>query len=254
MPAPEKQPGTPQFETAEYAGKPDTERCALCHGLVGETYYRVNGAQSCGACAEKARTSEPADRHSDFARALLFGAGGAIVGLILYATFAIVTGLVIGYVSLAVGYIVGKAMRAGSRGMGGRRYQIAAALLTYASVSVAAIPVAITQEIKQHKAPKAAISSPQPDGNQRSPGSAGQPGKAQPVEKPNLGAVLGILVLIGLASPFLELQDPFHGIIGLVILFVGIRIAWKMMAGSARVDVLGPFRNRSAAASAGSGG
>ena len=55
-----------------------------------------------------------------------------------------------------------------------------------------------------------------------------------------LGAAVGLMVLVGLASPFLELQDPFHGIIGLVILFVGIRIAWKLTAG-VKVDILGPF-------------
>jgi hypothetical protein len=56
----------------------------------------------------------------------------------------------------------------------------------------------------------------------------------------NLGAALIELTLLGLASPFLELRDPFHGAIGLVILFVGIRIAWQLTAGP-KVDILGPF-------------
>lgn len=51
-----------------------------------------------------------------------------------------------------------------------------------------------------------------------------------------------------LASSFLELQDPFHGIIGLVILMVGIRIAWKITVGSQNADIQGPY-NISAAAS-----
>jgi hypothetical protein len=45
---------------------------------------------------------------------------------------------------------------------------------------------------------------------------------------------------LGLASPFLQLQDPIQGAIGLVILFVGIRIAWKLTAGRS-VDIIGPF-------------
>jgi hypothetical protein len=65
--------------------------------------------------------------------------------MILYAAFGIITGLVIGYLSLAVGYIVGKAILFGSGGIGGRRYQIAAALLTYVAVSIAAIPMGIAQ-------------------------------------------------------------------------------------------------------------
>ena len=61
-----------------------------------------------------------------------------------------------------------------------------------------------------------------------------------------LGAALLQLTFIGLASPFLELQDPLHGLIGLVILFVGIRIAWKIAAGT-ETQILGPFENAPAA-------
>ena len=47
------------------------------------------------------------------------------------------------------------------------------------------------------------------------------------------GAALLQLAVIGLASPFLELTgDPLHGLIGLVILAVEIRIAWRIAAGS----------------------
>jgi hypothetical protein len=52
-----------------------------------------------------------------------------------------------------------------------------------------------------------------------------------------------LLTLLGLASPFLELQDPFHGAIGLVILFVGMRFAWQQ-TGARKIDVVGPFQSR----------
>jgi hypothetical protein len=57
---------------------------------------------------------------------------------------------------------------------------------------------------------------------------------------------VGILTLLGLASPFLELSNPTHGIIGLVILFVGMRIAWKITAGRP-VTVTGPIDEVTAA-------
>jgi hypothetical protein len=57
------------------------------------------------------------------------------------------------------------------------------------------------------------------------------------------------LLFLGLASPFLALQDPFHGAIGLIILFVGIRIAWKLTAGP-QLDIVGPFQSSSPAPSA----
>ena len=51
---------------------------------------------------------------------------------------------------------------------------------------------------------------------------------------------LGTLALIGLASPFLDLASPMQGIIGLIILLVGVRIAWRLTAArSLKVD--GPF-------------
>jgi hypothetical protein len=48
-----------------------------------------------------------------------------------------------------------------------------------------------------------------------------------------------VLAFVGVASPLLELRDPVHGIIGLIILFVGIRFAWRFTAGR-RIDVSGP--------------
>jgi len=56
------------------------------------------------------------------------------------------------------------------------------------------------------------------------------------------------LLLVGLASPFLELQDPVHGILGLVILLVGMHFAWKITVGSHNADIQGPY-NISASAS-----
>ena len=35
-------------------------------------------------------------------------------------------------------------------------------------------------------------------------------------------------------------EDPFHGLIGLVILLVGIRITWQLAAGT-ETQVFGPF-------------
>jgi hypothetical protein len=166
------------------------------------------------------------------------------LGLILYAAFGIITGLEIGYISLAVGYLVGKGIKMGSNGLGGRRYQIAAALLTYAAVSIAAIPIGISQYNKVR--PVSQTSQPRPartdSGQNPSPVNPDASDQELPPAKPRvgLGAALGYLALLGLASPFLALQDPLQGGIGLVILFVGIRIAWQMTAGNT-VDILGPF-------------
>jgi hypothetical protein len=174
--------GVPQFATAEYGGD--------------------------------ATAQFPIDSHAAFVRSLLFGIGAAILGLVLYVAFAIGTGLVIGFVSLAVGFMVGKAMILGSGGVRGRRYQIAAVLLTYMAVSLSAVPIAISQQLK-HRGDHTAQTITQD-----------QVAKPQP----SAAEAIGVLALLGLASPFMELADPLHGLIGLVILFVGIRIAWQLTA------------------------
>src|SRR5277367_6975443 len=92
---------TPQFATAEYVGAPGTERCKFCEQIIAGRYYRINGAMACGGCAQRAHRELPKNSHAAYMRALLFGAGAAIAGLILYAAITIITGLMIGFVSLA---------------------------------------------------------------------------------------------------------------------------------------------------------
>jgi hypothetical protein len=226
---------TPQFDTAEYSNVPGTERCEFCKQNLSGTYYRINGNVACGSCADQVRKHVPKDSHSAFVGALTLGIPAAILGLILYATFEIMTGWVIGYLSLGVGYLVGKAMIMGSGGLGGRRYQIAAVILTYAAVSMAEIPVALSQMNKEKKVQTTSAESSAGDSQ------SGQQEAPAPKEKINVGKALAYLALLGLASPFLELQNPVSGLIGLVILFVGLQIAWKLTAGAPVPEIRGPY-------------
>jgi hypothetical protein len=243
---------TPQFGTAEYVGSAGSDHCQFCHQPIAGNYYRANGAMTCAGCAGKMRGELAKDTHAAFVRAILFGVGGAILGLIAYATFAIVSGIVIGYASLAVGWLVGTAMIKGSNGVGGRRYQIAAVLLTYAAVSMAAIPVWISYA-RQHPTKSAqhqrANSNPDAgsgdqnsslssDSNSSESGSNSSSSGSQ--QRPTLGAWLIKIAFLGLASPFLELQDGLGGIIGLIILAVGMRFAWRITAGRP-LQIFGPF-------------
>ena len=88
----------PQFATAEYAGASGAERCQSCKKSIGSQYYRVNGNFACAYCGEQAKLRLPQDGHQAYVRGLLFGTGGAILGLIGYAAFGIITGLMVGYI------------------------------------------------------------------------------------------------------------------------------------------------------------
>jgi len=237
----------PQFGTAEYAGKVESNRCRLCQQPMGGTYYRVRTAMVCPSCADKMRSQLPTDKHAAYVRALVYGTGAAAVGLTGYALIAILLqGWVISYMSIGVGWIVGTAMMKGSNGVGGRRYQIAAALLTYAAVSMAEIPIWIHFAPERHQQKQTQDQKFEEEERKFGNEAGQQQPEAQPAsgaEKPQIsfGTWLGRVALIGLASPFIQLSgNPLWGAIGLLILFWGIRIAWKTTAGR-EFEIDGPF-------------
>jgi len=197
----------PQFGTAEYVGTPGGDHCQFCHQPIGSSYFRVNSAMTCPSCAEKVRAELGLDTGSAFARSLLFGCGAAVLGLVLYATFMIATGISLGYATLAVGWMVGKAMVKGSSGVMGRRYQVAAALLTYFASTLARVPVWIHY-------------------------------------RPSLIGYVGTLMWRSIIFPFARFGggNPIGGLIGLVILFVGVSIAVRLTA-QKPVVIDGPFEN-----------
>ena len=245
---------TPQFSTAEYAGVSSTDHCQYCHQPIADHYFRVNDSMACSGCVDHFREEMTKDSHSAFGRAICFGIGAAILGLAMYATFAIMTGWVIGYASLAVGWLVGKAMIKGSGGIGGKRYQVVAAILTYAAVSMSAIPIAMhfvgerghqaqqNHQVEQQSMTPQTSSSASAAGQ---PTTSAQASTPQAGQRPSLAKALGIVALIGLGSPFLELWESgpsISWVIGVVILVVGIRIAWRLTAGQSWT-ILGPFSN-----------
>ena len=206
---------TPQFSTAEYL-PPQIERCGLCGTPLASEYYRVHGQTACASCASAAQNGQAnGQSNTAFTRALLFGIGAAIIGIAGYAAFTIATSFYIGYVALGVGYIVARAMKFGSGGLGGRPFQIVAVILTYLAIALAEIPIALWQ-VRAH------------------------------IPSGRMLVVAIRLLPIGLTSPIREMRDPIHGLINLVILFVGLRIAWRGTA-APKTTVEGPFRLKPAA-------
>ncbi len=266
----------PQFQTAEFSSERPAQSedvCALCRQPIHGSYYRIRGAMACEACTQQVLMRKPVDTHAAFVRAVFFGCGAALLGLILYSAVGIIFHLEIGFISLAVGYMVGKAMMKGSGEIGGRRYQWVAVVLTYAAVTVSAVPVGISQYMASHNhtkqirqgtattqptptAPKVAPgSSPAAQGTQPSQDAAANADQkvapsqtATPAAAPRtingwkLLKLLALLLGYGLASPVLGvMSSPLSGLIGVVILFVGVRIAWQIAAGRSLPAIEGPF-------------
>lgn len=235
---------TPQFATAEYAPNGASMTCGVCKRPIAGSYFQIKGTPVCAGCAAGIRARVPGDSHAAFARALIFGIAGAVVGFALYVIFALATGLIIGYVSLAVGFMVGKAMQMGSRGAGGLRYQVVAVLLTYVAVSMSAVPIAIYQA-RHH--PRAQTQSAQSSMQSAQAAAPAAEAGAQPPARMSPGKAIVALAWVGIASPILELRDPVNGLLGLVILFVGMRFAWKLTA-ARKLNLSGPYTVKAAGA------
>ena len=254
MPVNETQP-LPQFHTAEFEGQSSGYSCSICTEPIAGNFYRiVNGEKACWSCSQRVLSAKPRDTHAAFSRALLYGAGGALLGLILYSAVGILLHLEIGFISLAVGFLVGKAMMMGSGNIGGRRYQWAAVVLTYAAVSLSAVPITIAQYRSERPAASQVNPSTPTAGTPETPQQASPDGAQAGAEKessvpaagarnatPHLAKLAGTLLLLGLASPLLGfIGNPAGGLIGLIILLVGVRIAWRLTAGSPLPALEGP--------------
>jgi hypothetical protein len=191
-------------------------------------------------------------------RAAAFGLGAAIVGAILYYAVIAITGWEIGLVAIVIGFMVGYAVRRGTRGVGGRRYQLLAVGLTYFAVGLAYAPLAF-KGFMESEAGKTALadaakasqgndSTARRDGADTAGaahlGNAVGPAKAQSDLGPggHLGLALGATFLLIFALPVMYVVGsmPSGLISGLIIVF-GMQQAWKMTARIA-VPISGPYR------------
>lgn len=143
-----------------------------------------------------------------FVQGLLFGIGVAVLGLVITFVFDLFTefGLIC-YLAPAVGWLIGKAIRKGAYGVGGLRYQVAAIFLTYTATSLATTPYYFFIAER-----KFALQ------NQMSWLSDGWEMR------------YAHCAISGFLSPFLSLQRGVIDLIGLVILFVGLYIAYRITA------------------------
>ena len=213
IPGPAQASEVPQFSTAEYSHIPGTERCSFCGNAISGEYYRINSKMACSKCGADAHAGQPTDSHIAFLRGVVWGIGGAALGLILYSTVIIALHISVGYLGLAVGWLVGTAVIKGSNGIGGRRYQVIAVAFTYLAISLSSVPLIISAILQNAEKTGHGI---------------------------NWVAAVPIFIKWGLASPFLKFRNPFNGIMGLVILFVGLSIAARLTAAKP-LAVDGPF-------------
>jgi hypothetical protein len=191
----------------------------------------------CDLCAKRIESGQQAPPAASLGRAALYGAGAALAGCALYALVAILTGWEIGLIAIVVGVMVGKAVRHGSYGLGGRPQQILAVVLTYFAITTSFIPVLVYQGIKE----RAALEQGKKDTGIAAP--AVEERHAPPMSP---GKALFILLLVASAAPFLSLgSGGVGGLINLFIIFIGLRQAWRLTA-RPEILIMGPYEVESA--------
>jgi hypothetical protein len=225
-------PGDLQFDRAEPAttGTAASTSCTVCRQPLVGTYYAVNGRAVCASCREQV-AAHAASGH--FATAFLLGLGAAALGAGIYFAIEALTGYEFGLVAVVVGLLVGNAVRKGSRGIGGWRYQALAIGLTYLSVVVTDASLVIRAAIqdKGTHADSAVISTTEPV----RPGAPTSSAPVVVVDSTSATATasaghnpaIAVFMLLGLAlaMPFLiGFQSPLH----FVIVAFALYEAWKL--------------------------
>jgi hypothetical protein len=192
-----------QFERAEFGAAPGARNCTGCHQPSAGTYFDVNGQPFCEACTTSIRQA-----HGDspggaaFGRALGAGLAAGAIGSSLFYLVAKISGYQLSIIAIAVGFLVGRAVRWATGGRGGVTYQVLAVALTYAAIAFSWVPFLAERE----------------------PGSLGA--LAVVLQTPS---ILTLPIVIGLERPF-----------SLLILGIGLWEAWKFTA-RVPLAISGPF-------------
>lgn len=223
-------------------GVAESRSCSSCSTILSDLYYVANGNTICSSCADHLGQTKPLPPGAKgLLRAVTFGAGAAALGTIAYFAVLALTGYEIGWIAVGVGWLVGRAVRKGGYGRGGRKLQLIAACLTYCSIVGSYIPL-IVKEIATAKETTAAVTTANAP-KALTPGAT--PVSSPAAHPPDVGSVsvaqmlLALLVLfaVSLAAPFLA---GLENIVGLFIIFLGLFEAWRINR-LPTMDLSGPF-------------
>ncbi|HTG53544.1 MAG TPA: LIM domain-containing protein [Gemmatimonadaceae bacterium] len=201
-------PGGLQFDKVSSGAAPSGMTCANCGKPITDTYYTVRDKPICEECKQKADAGIAAHfakgRSSDaFGKAVLYGIGAGIAGAFVYFLVEVITKYELALVALAIGWAVGRAIQVAAKGVGGRRYQILAVVITYLSIGAA------YGMIIMHDRPDSTVFE---------------------------------FIFATIAGPILVVvASGASGILSAIIIGVGLRTAWQMTAGAVSL-IKGPFR------------
>jgi hypothetical protein len=237
-----------QFDNAEPVAQRPAEKlaCTFCRGEIAKEYFEVNGRLICGTCQSALAKDLNTRRPGRFIKAAIFGLGAGALGAAIYYAVAALTGYEFGLIGVLVGFLVGIAVRKGSRNRGGRAYQVLAAVITYVAIVSTYVPF-LFKAMGKHSAPKPAVTATSatqtPPANALDSSTTSAPATSAPAVAPArpsaIQAIGAIFMLFGLilALPFL---GGASNLLGLGIIGFSLYEAWKLNR-RAPLAIRGPF-------------
>jgi hypothetical protein len=237
-------------EHAEHAGPAAGTACAVCKQPITTSYFEINGKITCARC--RGRILSVWNRGSSAkrgAKALGLGVLAAALGAAVYFGIAALSGYEFGLIAVLVGLAVGMAVRKGSGGRGGWRYQLLAMFLTYSSV-VATDSGLIARELRKDLRARVDSLTARgvPDSSARRAAvvaelpalvgsvAAGRPARARPGPVAVLLGLAALATLAYAAPIMIGMASPLHLLIAAFALYE----AWKLNRGVA-FTVTGPY-------------
>jgi hypothetical protein len=216
-------------------------RCSLCHASIGGEFYTLRRLTVCPRCTETFRHQQQSPGTPK--RAALFGLLATAVCAIGWLLLVRATGHTMPWLAIPVGIVVGLSLHQGSRGRGGFRYQVAAALLVYAAFVVPFVPPVfggVADAIKKQHAEEIAVRTDKPAASQNTPPvpegmptttssastSAAMPARPSPLASIKAYFVFAVIAWgLVLVSPFVQ---GAAGALGTLSLAIGMAVAWHL--------------------------
>jgi hypothetical protein len=233
-----------QFHRAEPAEPQAALACAACGRSISDRYYEVNGQVVCGSCRGRLEDEwERGGAAGRFTKALGLGILATIGCSVLWYGVLKLTDAQWGILAIVVGFVVGGAVRKGSNGRGGWRYQTLAIFLTYTAIVSSYVPF-ILEGLRQESAQVSEQSSAKLDATVKADAEA-----APAAEPPGAVAiVIGLVALLALlyATPFLA---GLENAIGILIIGFALYEAWKLNK-KVELRITGPYQVAGGAAPA----
>ena len=256
-----------QFDRAKYdddatpgdaASAAPAATCAVCHEPITDAYHTVNQNVVCPRCLAQLQAGlAGGSKTGRVLAATAWGVGAGLLGSIIWFTVRKTTGYEVGIIAIAVGLLVGAAVRRGAQARGGLVYQLLAVFLTYSSIVANYIPdvfMALRDNANEERVVAATQPATTQPASSRAEDAATQPAVAttphdgddadsplkdtSPFEAALLLVLLLVLVFaIAFVAPILA---GFENIIGLLIIAFALWEAWKMNA-RAQLNIAGPF-------------